>query len=146
MMHLSPGSLPLVAHIGLSQTEILGPDSLTLGHEEFEALGHYQNGFCLVHTSKAAAWSFPVLLLQKASYSAIAMRYAVAVELQDLDARRYTEGLPLSGQDSALAFSHFIQASSAFRETMRQSAKPVDHVETRYILLPLRLPYPSARR
>ncbi|KAF5972236.1 hypothetical protein FBULB1_8833 [Fusarium bulbicola] len=79
MTHLSPGSLPLVSHIGLSQTEILGHDSLTLGHEEYEALGHYQNGFCLVHTSKAAAWSFPVLLLQKVSYSAIAMRYAVAV-------------------------------------------------------------------
>ncbi|PNP82207.1 hypothetical protein FNYG_04396 [Fusarium nygamai] len=128
--HLSPGSLPLVDHIGLSQTEILGHDSLTLGHEEHEALGHYQNGFCLVHTSKAAAWSFPVLLLQKVSYSAIAMRYAVAVALQDLDARRHTEGLALSGRESAVAFSHFTRASSAFREAMRQSAKPIDHVET----------------
>ncbi|KAF5581846.1 amidohydrolase [Fusarium pseudoanthophilum] len=128
--HLSPGSLPLVNHIGLSQIEILGHGSLTLGHEEYEALGHYQNGFCLVHTSKAAAWSFPVLLLQKVSYSAIALRYAVAVALQDLDSRRYTEGLALSGQESALAFSHFTRASSAFQEAMRQSAKPVDHVET----------------
>ncbi|KAF5234778.1 hypothetical protein FANTH_11967 [Fusarium anthophilum] len=130
MTHLSPGSLPLGGHIGLSQTEILGHDSLTLGHEEYEALGHYQNGFCLVHTSKAAAWSFPVLLLQKVSYSAIAMRYAVAVALQDLDARRHPEGLTLNGQESTLAFSHFTRASSAFRESMRQSAKPVDHVET----------------
>ncbi|KAF5665615.1 hypothetical protein FCIRC_10483 [Fusarium circinatum] len=130
MTHLSPGSLPLVGHIGLSQTEILGHDSLTLGHEEYEALGHYQNGFCLVHTSKAAAWSFPVLLLQKVSYSAIAMRYAVAVALQDLDTRRHPGGFTLIVQESALAFSHFTRASSAFREGMRQSAKPVDHVET----------------
>ncbi|KAF5630154.1 uncharacterized protein FTJAE_8305 [Fusarium tjaetaba] len=128
--HLSPGSLSLVNHIGLSQIHILGHDSLTLGHEEYEALGHYQNGFCLVHTSKAAAWSFPVLLLQKVSYSAIALRYAVAVALQDLDARRHTEGLTISGQESALALSHFTRASSAFREAIRQSAKPVDHVET----------------
>ncbi|KAG5768024.1 hypothetical protein H9Q73_013993 [Fusarium xylarioides] len=126
--HLSPGSLSLVNHICLSQTEILGHDSLTLGHEEHQALGHYQNGFCLVHTSKTAAWSFPVLLLQKVSYSAVAMRYAVAVALQDLDSRRSTEGL--SGQESALAFSHFTRASSAFRDAMRLSAKPVDHVET----------------
>ncbi|RBR16928.1 hypothetical protein FVER53590_05681 [Fusarium verticillioides] len=130
MTHLSPGSLPLVNHIGSSQTEIMGHGCLTLGHEEYKALGHYQNGFCLVHTSKAAAWSFPVLLLQKVSYSAIALRYAVAVALQDLDARRHTEGLTLSGQESALAFSHFTRASSAFREAIRQPAKPVDHVET----------------
>ncbi|KAF4958813.1 hypothetical protein FGADI_2157 [Fusarium gaditjirri] len=130
MAHLSPRSLPFVDQSVFSQTLILSDGSLTLGHEEFQALGHYQEGFCLVHTSKVAAWSFPVLLLQKVSYSAIAMRCALAVSLQDLDIRRHSDDLRQSRVESPLTISHFTRASSAFREVIRQSASPVDHVET----------------
>ncbi|SCO55537.1 uncharacterized protein FFMR_12693 [Fusarium fujikuroi] len=81
MAHMPLGSPPFVNQIVLSQTLLLSDSSLTLGREEYKALGHYQDGFCLAHTSKLAAWSFPVFLLRKISYSSIAMRCALAVSL-----------------------------------------------------------------
>ncbi|KAL2214658.1 hypothetical protein CC79DRAFT_1317279 [Sarocladium strictum] len=104
-------------------------DGLVLGHEEHKALKHYQDGFCVVHTSKRAAWSFPILLLQKTSYSSIVMQCAMAVSLQDLAMRRNADGLVRSGRSCTLAYTHFKRAASAFREVMRQSVQPVDHVE-----------------
>ncbi|KAF5614496.1 hypothetical protein F25303_14126 [Fusarium sp. NRRL 25303] len=130
MGNLPLGSLHLVNQIVLSQTLALSDSSFTLSHEEYEALRHYQDGFCLVHTSKVAAWSFPVLLLQKVSYSAIAMRCALAVSLQDLDMRRHSDHHTTSRAESSLAISHFTIASSTFREVIRQSTSSVDHVET----------------
>ncbi|CZR45944.1 uncharacterized protein FPRO_11391 [Fusarium proliferatum ET1] len=81
MAHMPLGSPPFVNQILLSQTLLLSDSSLTLGYEECEALGHYHDGFCLAHTYKLAAWSFPVFLLRKISYSSVAIRCALAVSL-----------------------------------------------------------------
>lgn len=105
-------------------------DGLVLGREEHKALKHYQDGFCVVHTSKASAWSFPILLLHKTSYSSIVIQCAVAVSLQDLAMRRNADDLVPSEPSCTLAYTHFRRASSAFREIMQQSVQPVDHVET----------------
>ncbi|EEU42367.1 uncharacterized protein NECHADRAFT_79861 [Fusarium vanettenii 77-13-4] len=108
--------LPTINRLALPSTELLvhgGPDGLILGHEEFGALRHYQDEFCKVHTSKTLAWSFPVLLLEKASHSSLTIRCAVAVSLQDLDMRRRANGFPPSGAT----------------EVMHQPARTVDHIE-----------------
>ncbi|KAH6991400.1 hypothetical protein BKA56DRAFT_574369 [Ilyonectria sp. MPI-CAGE-AT-0026] len=105
----------------LSTSHIPLPSSLILGEEELDALRHYETSFALSQTAKDPKWSFPKLLLRQSSHSTMAMHFALAISLHDLDTQYDTQT-----NRRLLAHHHFNSGSSMFKHDVSDSK---DHVE-----------------
>lgn len=105
----------------LSASHIPLPNSLALGKEELDALKHYETSFAITETAKDPKWSFPKLLLRQSSCSTMAMHFALAISLHDLDMQYDTHT-----SHRLLAHHHFASGSSIFMNVVSDSK---DHVE-----------------